>query len=373
MLNTASIKNIRIFAIISILVLHFFLEMDTFKLRIGEHLNLNIYSFSELIIPADLFKFGTIIFFVISGFLFERNVDQYQQDLKRFFFKKYTSLIRPYLLVFVIPICFYLLISPYMGFRESLTIKLFFARLIRETFLTNYWFIPTLILYFLLNFFIPSRKIVPFLAGSAIITILFSVNIYIHILPLTYHTTTGLGFLSFFLFGRYLFLNPNTSICRHNGDLLACILILSFLFSYMEGYYLYFVRHIDDFMNTLRFSNLIYSLAVLELFNRLFSNRQLPKALSQANTYFIYLFHPHIIRMLNFWEVRHPFFASSKNTWGISLLFTAFFIGLCFVLEMFSRKITFRGRTVQSFFFTDSSPKKEIIHNPSKQPHLEPE
>src|SRR5690606_38418250 len=99
-------NNIRIVALLSVLFVHTCLSnwgFNKFSVDMSE-LSWST-SYNQLLVNSfylNIFKSGTILFFIISGFLFEK---QYQTftDFSLFVKKKARSLLRPYLILFIIP------------------------------------------------------------------------------------------------------------------------------------------------------------------------------------------------------------------------------------------------------------------------------
>lgn len=315
----------------------------------------------------NLAKFGTIVFFVISGYLFQHKFDNYVKRKRDFLKNKYTTLLRPYVLVFAVPTIAYIFCTPHIQPYNTLNIPIFINRLLHEIFFTNYWFIPTLFLYFFINLFIPTAHLTFFLCLSLVITLFWSANIYIKFLPFTAHTVTGLGFMSAFILGRMICLRKGFSICNNNARILGIIVIGSYAASMIESYLIYFKIHEDDFVNTLRLSNILFSLSVLEALNRVFRKKTLPLEIVQANTYFIYLFHFHFIRILMWRVFRIPLLRVLTSTENPYLFFlmpiflTSIFIYCCFLFEKFSRKKIIKDFALQDAFFKERQLRPSTI------------
>lgn len=361
MLKIENIANIRVIALSSILLMHLFsfFYFTEFFVPVSETVPSNA-PFSDILIGSsvmNLIKFGTIVFFVISGFLFQLKYDKYRKAFKPFLSNKYNALLKPYIIIFIFPLLFLYLVVPVIkngtlgSFAQQLTL------IFNTIMLTSYWFIPTLMLYFIINFFIPTKWVSTLLIIFSIITGVFVLNIYLRFLPFTNHSLTGIGFMSFFLLGRLLFLKPQLSLSRNNVSILLVEIVAFFAFSELESLYLLFSRHDSDYLNSLRLSNIFFSLAVLEGMNGLFTRKK-HSLLPQVNTYFIYLIHPHFVTLC---LGKTHMLSVVYTQFGANILTVVASVFVCLLLllgiERLSRWDLLRGYSLQKVLFESGKSK----------------
>jgi len=323
MLTTKNISSIRVIAMFGILVTH----------SVGSYLkfivsNDNVFDVSLAIV--SIVKFSTIVFFLISGYLFELNKNKYT-DFKLFMKGKYTNLVKPYLLLFLIPIClFFLVFHPNFHETSFKTIAFWYLETILEqVFLTNYWFIPVLLLYFVINFFTPYKALRILFPISICITLFYSVNLYYNFIR-TEHTLSFLGFLSFFFLGRIQVYKKYKPIKIYFKILLT---VLFFILSIAEARLLHYHFHSTDAENTLRISSIFFSLSVVVLLKDL---PQLPTRILQIDTYFIYLIHIHLLRITSFVYVLANF---KLYSWPLFIILIFSFILLCVAIQSATSRI----------------------------------
>ena len=120
------------------------------------------------------------------------------------------------------------------------------------------------------------------------ITIVYSANIYIKWISIRSHTETVMGFLSFFILGRFV------SLGKMKFKVSGLFLTLTFLLSMFE------VSVLKSYGNTLRFGNIIYSITLF--FYLIENNNKLNFEILKPtkSSYFIYLIHPKIMLLAVF-------------------------------------------------------------------------
>jgi probable poly-beta-1,6-N-acetyl-D-glucosamine export protein len=291
----------------------------------------------------DLWKFATIVFFIISGYLFQLNRHKYN-SFKTFIHNKYKKLLQPYIIIFFIPLLLINLpIKPFFTAASfDLTLSSFCISILKQIFFSNYWFIPVLVIYFIINFFLPYKYLKFAFPVSVAITLFYSFNLYHPIVP-TAHTLSILGFCSFFFLGRVV--AKSGRYFSFNKLAPAIILfVLAFAFTVFESYWLSYSCKQVDAWNTLKLSNVLYALAVLSLLN----NRVvIPKKLLETDTYFIYLSHPHMKRVVLLvlaYLDKNSFIV--PHSWLTTSITTIIFIILCYGCERFYTKAKLSSFTI---------------------------
>lgn len=211
-------------------------------------------NFSSILIK-QIFKFGTICFFIISGFLLGDKLNEVKP--LEYFKKRLNSTFIPWLFWS----CLYsLALIVMLIFRSQFTFLKMGHVLIQTLLYTNYWFVPNfllalgLLLFFRKNF--DKQWFGLFLFTGSLF---YGINLYHGWLP-TQHTTALLGFVF------YLWLGVQFNV--HRDRLMPFVdslrpqwLMLGLMFSYalciLETYLL--VKTPTDILNILRISNQIYS------------------------------------------------------------------------------------------------------------------
>lgn len=343
MMSGKNIISIRIVAMFGVLFMHAsFLHWQVLHNLDVNFFNNSQLSFSFFSVAISLFKFSSIIFFLISGYLFETNKRRYT-DFKKFVLDKYHALLKPYLVIFFIPVClFLLLVQPYFGDTYNLSFTGYLKNITSAVFLSNYWFVPVLLLYFILNFFIPYKWLKVLFPLSILITLSYSLNLYLNLIS-TVHTLSFIGFLSFFFLGRMQVHKVYKPVKLHFKILLV---ILFLLLSIAESHFLFYKVHQFDAWNTLKFSNILYSIAVVLLLTHV---PEFPPAFKRINTYFIYLIHPHLLKIIGY--VCFNYYNLTFYSPLLNLLFVGSFIFLCLAMATLNKQFKKDYLAYKFFFF----------------------
>lgn len=323
MLTTKNINSIRFIAMFGVLFIHS--AGSYLKFFVSKENTFGVFSFL-----ISIMKFSTIVFFLISGYLFELNKNKYV-DFKTFLIGKYSNLLKPYLTIFLIPICLFFFFS-HPDFHEATfktVINWYVKTIFDQIFLTNYWFIPVLVLYFMVNFFVPYRALKILFPISIAITLFYSINLYFNFVR-TEHTLSFLGFLSFFFLGRL------QAYKKYKPVKFYCKIILAFLFLFLslaETNVLHYYFHSQDAANTLKISNILFSISIVVLLKDM---RQFPAKILKIDTYFIYLIHMHVLRITSLLLILLNF---QLQSWSVYFVLIISFILLCLVVETIITRI----------------------------------
>lgn len=309
MINLKNFDNIRIVALISVLLIHTALYNVAIKAISFDMSELSLHNnYKQLLINCsyiNLFKSGTIIFFIISGFLFQKQSPAFN-DFFIFLKKKAKSLLRPYLILFVIPTVILIwIIEPNFGVKEDYDWYLLTIKTIENVFLTNYWFVPALFVTLIINFFVKTKNVFKSLVWFSLIWLVFYVNLYCHFV-LTTHSIWFVAFFFIFTLGRLLYMyNDKIANIRFlNKSNLILATILFYVVSNIESMVVLEYGHNGDYINTLRIGNIFYSFSLFFLLNALFDRMKFTMPID-VSFYFIYLVHPFVLRLTSFYLMKN--------------------------------------------------------------------
>ncbi|AFZ66214.1 acyltransferase family protein [Deinococcus peraridilitoris] len=242
------VNNIRFVAMISIIAVH------AHFLTYHEDL-----SFLPSLVLLQAFKFGTICFFMISGFLLGGQL--LSRPPGEYLRRRVNSTFAPWLFWATL---FIVLLTFKDAALGRLTLAEIGKNLIDTLFFTNFWFVPNFLLALTMLLLLRRWFERPWLGAALLgLTLFYSANIYLRWLP-TEHTTALLGFVF------YLWLGVQAS--RHAGPLIAAVRRLpwpllivtvgaTWALALFEGLQVR-AHSAPDVLNTLRLSNQLFSLAV---------------------------------------------------------------------------------------------------------------
>ncbi|WP_316798856.1 acyltransferase [Pedobacter frigidisoli] len=253
----------------------------------------------------QFFKFGTIAFFLIGGFLINHKFQEYTpgQYLKN----RFKNTIKPWLFWIMI---FVLLdfVDRYVAYSKGgddriIVDFLGYAgdRLVNTLFFTSYWFILNfLICISLLLIFKKYLYSIWFGLVLGLLTLFYSFNLYYHWI-LTQHSTAIFGFVFYLWLGVFMnryYDQVMLFVKRSRWTLVILLVLATFFFADWEAAYLLKADHSDPF-NTLRVSNILYSLAAFFLLLKIGNIKWLQEKLEPRKTTFgIYLIHAVVIERL---------------------------------------------------------------------------
>ncbi len=248
-------------------------------------------------------KFATIAFFLISGFLINHKFTEYTplQYMKN----RFKNTIGPWLFWIFVYLTFAIGQRLFMYFKTGsekflpadwydATVGLFF----RVIFHSNYWFILNfLICIAILLIFKKQIYRLGFGLILSLFSVFYSVNLYFNWVPVE-HTTAIFGFVFYLWLGIFLnkhFEQVKFILSKVSISLIISINLLLFAFSMLESVHLMNIGLADPF-NTLRITNIIYSLGMFALLLKLGDMGGVKKVLDPRHTTFgIYLIHLIII------------------------------------------------------------------------------
>lgn len=268
-----------------------------------EHSSINV-SYTDIIstlvsmIFLLAFKFVTIVFFMIAGFLLHHKFREYSsiQYLKNRIsntFKPWSFWVAILIVLNILYLVYSIGLNAVFKSFDTFTIILF-SEIYNTVFLTSFWFIPNFLLCIciLLSF---KKVLYSCWLGFffLILTLFYCVNIYTGWV-LASHSGALLGFVFYFWLGAYI----NKHYSRISSHIKKCsytrlIIINVFLFitSLAESYFL-FTTGSDQVFNVLKFTNILYSLGMFVLLIKIGKINWLSvNLLPRKTTFGIYLVH----------------------------------------------------------------------------------
>jgi len=356
MVNIKNFDNIRIVALISVLLVHTVLYnvgMSKFSIELSElsfHKN-----YSQLLLWSlyvNVFKSGTILFFIMSGFLFEMQFVKFN-SFSVFIKKKAKSLLRPYLILFVIPTFIIIwIIEPNFGVQESYNLYLIFIKTIEGIFLTNYWFVPALFVTLLINFFIKTKYVLKSLILFIPIWMLTYANLYFKFVLTTAHTVWFIGFFFIFTLGRLMYLYNdrifNIKLLKNKKQLFL-ITIIFYVLSNIDSILILKYGHNADYLNTLRMGNILYSFSLFYLLNSLFNDFKFVIPID-VSFYFIYLIHPFVLKISDYFLAKNNIlFFNYPSQFIYSILHFLIVITSCVLVQQLFFKLRYKSKPVSQY------------------------
>ena len=269
-------------------------------------------NYLTFLLIIQLFKFGTIIFFLLSGFLISEKFTDYTpgQYLKR----RFSSTFGPWLLWSVVYlICFIINLWIKQRMYHDQDHRLTLNAIINEVNVvylhTNYWFIINFMVSITILLIFRKYLYNQFFGGILLAcTLFYCVNIYFEWINPT-HTMAILGFVFFLWLGAQM--RKHWLIIQNQIALLPypfLLLIVAITFG-LSIYEITLLTHKGSYdpLNTLRFSNVLFSLAAFALFLKIGVIKSLNFLKPRQTTYGVYLIHfilvvfliPEILRPLN--------------------------------------------------------------------------
>lgn len=357
MINSKNFDNIRSVALVFILLIHTVLNnfgIADFTNEITEKsLQVNSNQILMGALYSNLFKPGTVLFFIISGFLFEIQYAKFN-SFSVFIKRKAKSLLRPYLILFLIPnFIFIWFIEPNFGVQESYDLLyLIFVKPIKSIFLTNYWFVPALFVTLLINFFIKPKYVLKSLILFIAIWILAYVNLYFKFV-LTAHTVWFTGFFFIFTLGRliYAYNDKIANFKLINKNNLIFAVVLFYIISNIESMIILNYGYNVDCVNTLRIGNILYSFSLFFLLNTLLNEVDfiLPIDIS---FYFVYLIHPFVLKATIFLMLKNNLTVFGyPMQYFYNIIHFLIVITTCVAIQQIFFKLRFKPKYLSEYVF----------------------
>lgn len=284
-------------------------------------------------------KFGTIIFFLLSGFLMNYKFGEY--SAYAYIKNRFKSTFGPWLLwVFILLLVTFLhkfVVYLRFGVSDFHSFGAWMAFIGKSlnfiVFYTNYWFILNflicicIILAFKRNIY--SYKLGAFLGA---LSLFYSINLYCRWIP-TEHTTAIFGFVFYLWVG--IMINKNFAKLQQWLDktglgFLWALTIVTLLIDCTESMWL-IKLHSDDPFNTLKITNILFSFSMFLL---LLKYGEMPKVNSlkpRETTYGIYLIHQ-IVAIYGLPLIFSPMHLGDTIVAGMAPVYIALFGLLRFII-----------------------------------------
>jgi len=272
----------------------------------------------------QLFKFGTIIFFLLAGFLISEKFTDYTpgQYLKR----RFSTTFGPWVIwSFIYLFCFviHMRVMERLYHRQMLTVPAVLHEIRNVYLFTNYWFIINFMVSITL-LLIFKRHLYKYGFGFilTLFTLFYSVNIHFEWINPT-HTIAILGFVFFLWLGaqlrrHWLIIEYQIKLVPYWLPIFA--VLITFGLSIAEAFWLN-KEHSIDSLNTLRFSNILFSLACFALFLKIGTFKLLNHFKPRQSTYGIYLIH-YILVIFLVPEILHPLGVNMERLSGLGFVLT---------------------------------------------------
>lgn len=216
--------------------------------------------------PEQLFKFGTIGFFLVSGFLFGERIDRYTSG--QYFGRRLKNVFVPWCVWFLLYCCLRLagdVLHGRISTDPSLCRIRIEAALSTGLFETAYWFVPNLMIAMgvLLLF---RRKLRDSRMGIVflLLSLFYAANIYGGWIPVK-HSRAVFGFIFYLWLGAWAawnFAAVERWLARVPATVMIGLIVLTNALALGEAKLL-FSLHSADPLNTLRFTNQLASVVVV--------------------------------------------------------------------------------------------------------------
>lgn len=269
------------------------------------------------------FKFATIGFFLISGFLMNEGLTR--RDPLDYLKRRLQRVFAPWLLWFSLLFAMMVAGQVVRGKLDLLSLgdslPLLFHSFRYCLFSTAYWFVPNLLIA--LCVLLLCRRILSDMRfGCLLLTfsLFYGLNVYAQWLPVESHTEALLGFVFYLWLGAWGARNFNviqSFLARIPMAALIALSVFAGLAAAWESHLLAALGSLDV-MDTLRISNQIYSVAVVLVIVKIRSAVS-PRALDiRASTFGIYLTHSIIVALLSKIPSQAVLSVFPTQFWGVT-------------------------------------------------------
>jgi hypothetical protein len=323
--NYDFIDNMRFIAMIGIVMEHS-----------SPFLGLKLTTLHDQIIQTvslQFIKFGTIVFFILAGFLIGDKFNEY--TTKQYLGRRLNTTFRPWIFwVSILVLLFYIdqsvryfKGSDVLGFSHP--IEYILNRIHFIIVETSFWFIINfMICISILLIFRKYMYNITFGVILCLLSLFYSVNLYFHWIP-TGHTTALVGFVFYLWLGVILhkyFVQFQNWIERQSFSLISLALLTTFIISCAETINLIHLGS-NDSGNTLRFSNIIFSLVSFVFLYKYCNFAIIEKLKPRSMTFGIHLLH-HILIIIFLPMILRPLHIvyANQSAWNLFFLQFAIFM-----------------------------------------------
>lgn len=309
-------------------------------------------SFGDKFIQAafmQFFKFATIAFFLIGGFLINHKFTEYSPI--QYLRNRFKNTIGPWLFWICILVVLNAIHIQFLhwklGSPETVNLNFIAEQIQHIVFYSSFWFILNFLIC--ISILLIFKKYIyhwQFGLFWGLISLIYSLNLYQHWF-VTEHSTALFGFIFYLWLGVYLnryYDKVSTFIQTLSWKYLIGLNIILFLLSIAEILYLMDLGS-DDAFNTLRLSNILYSLSMFAFLLKVGPIPKLTKLLEPRQTTFgIYLLHQIlIIRLLS--EILRPGkFQVNEMVIGEAVLYTVSRFLVIYLLSFLLVKLILKTR-----------------------------
>lgn len=218
---------------------------------------------SLLLYLVQPFKFGTIAFFLVAGFLFGERIDTWSP--LGYFKRRLQNVFIPWLFWFSLYCLLALCLDAMLKQFGGAIIPQVFVRCRILLLDSAFWFVPNLL--FALALLLLFRKFLTDIrmgVAFSLFSLFYSVNIYGHWMPVR-HTQAVLGFVFYLWLGAWAAWHSSALdklLARIPASAMLGLIVLTLTLAMAESKLLYTIGSIDP-ANTLRISNQVYSVVVV--------------------------------------------------------------------------------------------------------------
>ena len=278
-------------------------------------------------------KFGTIVFFILAGFLIGGKFNQY--TTKQYLGRRLNTTFRPWIFwVSILIILFY--IDQSVRYFKGSDVQAFSQPieyiLNRVHFIiveTSFWFIINfLICISILLIFRKYMYNIGFGAMLCVLSMFYSINLYFNWIP-TGHTTALVGFVFYLWLGVILhkyFTQFQNWVNQQSFLIICSFLLVTFIISCAETINLIQLGS-NDSGNTLRFSNIIFSLVSFVFLYKYCNFSFIEKLKPRSMTFGIHLVH-HILIIIFLPMILRPLHIvyAAQSIWSLFFMQFAIFV-----------------------------------------------
>ncbi|AQG81694.1 hypothetical protein AWR27_21755 [Spirosoma montaniterrae] len=304
---------------------------------------------TAMLIYSQFLRFGSIHFFIVSGYLLGRNLTNYPPA--HYYRRRLSTILLPFSVAFLI-FCFKsIAFHRYTYPAESLDTLIAYVgeKLVFTLFHSPFWFVPNYFLSLAILLLCRAHLHKTWFAALLIgINILYGINVHLNLVA-SRHNLAVLGFV-FFLWLGYTIARTKAisrSIQMVSYPVLAGITVFCFAGAVVEGLLL-MNKQAGDPLNSIRITNQLFAISLFFLLARTNLLRYLPFMKPRQESFGIYLYHMFavngLIRLANGWKPLNALMYQPHYT-GLTLIGISLFWGiLSYILTLLFVKAVVASR-----------------------------
>lgn len=283
----AFVDMVRFLATFGIVFIHSYVPMHGMETNAFVH---HLPHAEYYLYVKQVFKFSTICYFLIAGFLLaDKSIES---SPFAYYLRRLNVIAVPYLLAVTLFIAA-LALQSYLVQGQHITVA-YIIEIIKYVILYSpFWYVPNYLLCLLV--IVCFSRYASSIYFGAVLLLITACNTWYNVYAGNNHThTTALtGFIFYMWLGMYIKKKNLAAAMQNAGPLVTgSLLLLLYILSNCETYYMLYHTHIAETLNTLRISNQLYSVA---FFVFIVSCCKKPANFGILNprreTYGIYLYH----------------------------------------------------------------------------------